>query len=206
VVKSTSRNAKISLDSQQTRILRGEIQAADRVTAVALVGFMGAGNTTVGRELARRLKWRFDDLDDLIQVAEGATIEQIFGQRGEKAFREIERRILCAALADNNAPRVLALGGGAFVDTENQATLQLARIPAVFLDAPGEELFERSAQPELVRPLRRDRSQFCQLYEERRPAYLKAAVCIQTSNKEIGQVAQEVIVALKLTPSLGASE
>jgi len=68
---------------------------------VTLVGFMGAGKTTVGRELAKRLAWRFDDLDDLIQAAQGNTIEQIFQDRGEKAFREIERRILSATLANN---------------------------------------------------------------------------------------------------------
>ena len=112
---------------------------------------MGAGKTTVGRELAKRLAWRFDDLDDLIQAAEGNTIEQIFQDRGEKAFREIERRILSATLANNTSPRVLALGGGAFVDAENQTLLQSARVPAVFLDAPVEELFARSEQLEIFR-------------------------------------------------------
>src|SRR6266496_4404479 len=137
VVKSTSRNAKISLDSEHTRIPCGPAPTAGaRLTLVTLVGFMGAGKTTVGRELAKRLAWRFDDLDDLIQSAEGNTIEQIFQQRGEKAFREIERRILSATLANNTSQQVLALGGGAFVDTGNQVLLQSARIPAVFLDAP----------------------------------------------------------------------
>jgi shikimate kinase len=204
VVKSTSRNAKISLDSQQTRI--PERAAQGRVIAVALVGFMGAGKTTVGRELARRLAWRFDDLDDLIQSAEGSTIEQIFQQRGEPGFREIERRILSTTLAGNVSSRVLALGGGAFVDVENRATLHNARIPAVFLDAPAEELFQRSAQPEIVRPMRQDRGQFGRLYQQRRPEYLKAAICLQTSGKDIVTVAEEIIAKLKLTLSSGASE
>jgi shikimate kinase len=176
------------------------------LTAVTLVGFMGAGKTTVGRELARRLAWRFDDLDDLIQAAEGDTIEQIFQQRGEQAFREIERRILSATLASYSSPRVLGLGGGAFVDAESQALLQSARIPAVFLDAPVEELFERSGEPEIVRPLRRDYAQFCQLYEQRRPAYLKAPICVQTSRRDVGSVAEEIIATLKLIPGPGASE
>ena len=207
MVKSTSRNAKISLDSEHTRISCGPTQTAGaRLTLVTLVGFMGAGKTTVGRELAKRLAWRFDDLDDLIQAAEGNTIEQIFQDRGEKAFREIERRILSATLANNTSPRVLALGGGAFVDAENQTLLQSARVPAVFLDAPVEELFARSEQMEIVRPLRRDRDQFCQLYEQRRPAYLRAAICIQTSGKEIGSVAEEIIASLNLVPNSGACE
>ena len=166
--------------------------------AVALVGFMGAGKTTVGQELARRLAWRFHDLDDLIQVAEGATIEQIFEQRGEKAFREMERRILSTILGSNTSPLVLALGGGAFVDTENQSLLRSAKVPAVFLDAPVEELFFRSEQAEIMRPLRRSRDQFGQLYEERRPQYLRAAICLQTSGKEIRSIAEEIIDVLKL--------
>jgi shikimate kinase len=168
------------------------------VTAVALVGFMGAGKTTVGQELARRLNWRFHDLDDLIQATEGTTIEQIFHQRGEKAFREVERRILASALTDHSSPLVLALGGGAFVDPENQSLLRSAGVPAVFLDAPVEELFARSEQPEIVRPLRRDRRQFCALYERRRPEYARASVCVQTSGKEIRAVAEDIIQELKL--------
>ena len=176
-----------------------------RASVVALVGFMGAGKTTVGQELARRLGWRFQDLDDLIQASEGTTIEQIFDQRGETAFREVERRILSLslALANSGSPLVLALGGGAFVDTGNQELLASAGVPTVFLEAPAEELFERSEQPGIVRPLRRDRDQFRALYEQRRPEYLRAAVCVQTSGKEISAVADEIISALKLNGGEG---
>ena len=207
MVKSTSRNAKISLDSQESGTVRGAVRTAGAgVTCVALVGFMGAGKTTVGRELATRLGWRFDDLDDLIQAVEGNTIQQIFETRGEPAFREMERRILSATLANHTSPRVLALGGGAYVHPENQAILESARIPAVFLDASAEELFERSAQPEVVRPLRMDREQFSELYQQRRPAYSNAAMCVQTSGKDVGAVAEEIISALKLVPGRGVSE
>jgi shikimate kinase len=173
------------------------------VIAVALVGFMGAGKTTVGQELARRLNWRFHDLDDLIQATEGTSIEQIFQQHGEKAFREVERRILASALTNHSSALVLALGGGAFVDVENQRLLSSSGVAAVFLEAPVEELFERSQQPEAVRPLRRSRDQFCALYEKRRPEYEKAAIRVQTSGKKIGAVAEEIIQALKLNPGEG---
>ena len=92
------------------------------------------------------------------------------------------------------------------MDAENQTLLQSARVPAVFLDAPVEELFARSEQLEIVRPLRSDRDQFCALYQQRRPAYLRAAICIQTSGKEIGSVAEEIIASLNLVPGPGASE
>lgn len=167
---------------------------------MALVGFMGAGKTTVGQELARRLNWRFHDLDDLIQATEGTTIEQIFQQRGEKAFREVERRILASALTNDASALVLALGGGAFVEPENQRLLRSAGVPAVFLDAPVEELFARSEQSEIVRPLRRDRAHFCALYESRRREYEKAAIRVQTSDKEIASIAEEIVSALNLKP------
>jgi shikimate kinase len=92
------------------------------------------------------------------------------------------------------------------VDPENQAILESAKIPAVFLDASAEELFDRSGQPDVLRPLRMDRDQFCRLYEQRRPAYSNAAICVQTSGKDVGAVAEEIITALKLVPGRGVSE
>jgi len=159
---------------------------------------MGAGKTTVGQELARQLNWRFDDLDDLIEAAAGTRIGQIFKQSGENAFREVECSILASTLAGGDLPRVLALGGGAFLDAGNQLRLRSKDIATVFLDAPVEELFTRSDQPDVVRPLRSDRDQFYRLYEQRRPEYLKAAFCVQTSGREIGSIAEEIIETLKL--------
>jgi shikimate kinase len=167
--------------------------------AVALVGFMGAGKTTVGRALAARLGWRFDDLDDLIEAREGRSVEQIFRLQGEPAFRDLERRVVRATLtATGSASRVLALGGGAFLEEQVRESLREAAIPAVFLDASVEELFTRSEQPEVVRPLRRDREQFRRLYEERRPAYLQAALRIETEGKLVAAVVEEVISGLNL--------
>jgi shikimate kinase len=183
--------------------------------AVSLVGFMGAGKTTVGRALAARLGWRFDDLDDLIAARERSRVEQIFRLQGEPAFRDLERRVVRETLtATGSAFRVLALGGGAFLEEQVRETLREAEIPAVFLDASVEELFSRSEQPEVVRPLRRDREQFCRLYEERRPAYLQAALRIETGGKLVAAVVEEVISGLNLvakplprsSPGLGECE
>jgi len=169
--------------------------------AVSLVGFMGAGKTTVGRALAERLGWRFEDLDDVIQAREGRSVDEIFRQRGESGFRELERRVVREILATAQfEPLVLALGGGAFVEEQVQRTLRDAEVPAVFLDCEVEELFRRSEQPDVVRPLRRDRNQFCQLYELRRPAYLKARVRIETGGKVVAAVVEEIISGLKLVP------
>lgn len=168
--------------------------------AISLVGFMGAGKTTVGRALATRLGWRFEDLDDVIQAREGRSIEQIF-QQGESAFRDLERMAVREVLMTaNSAPLVLALGGGAFVEEQVQETLRDAKIPAVFLDAEVEELFRRSEQPGVIRPMRRDRDHFSQLYAQRRTAYLKAELHIETGGKAVATVIEEIIVGLGLIP------
>jgi shikimate kinase len=175
--------------------------------AVALVGFMGAGKTTVGQELAARLGWRFEDLDQLIEARERRTIEQIFREDGEAEFRRMEGSAVRDAIGSlNHGSLVLALGGGAFIEPGVQNCLQEAQIPVVFLDAPVAELFRRCEQPGVERPLRRDQDQFRKLYEQRRPEYLKAAVCIETAGKKIGDVAQEIISGLILYPVSGACD
>ena len=114
------------------------------VYTVALVGFMGAGKTSVGQELARRLSWRFADLDHLIESREGRAIPQIFQQDGEQHFRNLELSVLGETLAASDSRfLVLALGGGAFVVERIRALLRERYVPAVWLDAPAEELFRR---------------------------------------------------------------
>ena len=176
-------------------------------TAVALVGFMGAGKTSVGREVAQRLGWRFVDLDEVIEKREGRSIEQIFQEDGEAAFRQIECAVAReTAKSAECEPLVLALGGGAFVDPGIRSCLKEAQIPTVFLDAPVAELFRRSEQPGVNRPLRRDPEQFERLYERRRAEYLKAAIRIETADKLIGSVAQQIISELNLVPISGACD
>ena len=96
-----------------------------------------------------------------------------------------------------------ATGGGAFVEARNQEILRTGNIPAVFLDAPVEELFRRCEQPGVARPLRRDLDQFSDLYRKRRPAYQKANLSIATAGKEIPAIVEEIIAALELSPTSG---
>jgi shikimate kinase len=161
--------------------------------AVVLVGFMGAGKTSVGRVLGQQLGWAFEDLDDRIQTREKRTIEAIFREFGEAEFRRAEHAALGELLAElGSSPRVVALGGGAFVQAENAALLKQAGVPVVFLDAPVAELFRRCQQEMVERPLRRDQTHFQHLYETRRPRYLAATVRIETGGKDVQAVAEEV--------------
>ena len=167
--------------------------------SVFLVGFMGAGKSSVGLALSRKLGWPFEDLDERIQVQEGRSIEQIFEQSVEAAFRQIEHAALRSLLQELGAsPRVVAVGGGAFAPN-NAALLEEAGFPAIFLDAPVEELFRRCQEQQVERPLRRDLDEFRRLYASRRPCYLKAAVHIETGGKNIESVAAEAIKSLELT-------
>ncbi len=166
---------------------------------VFLVGFMGAGKTSVGRALAARLGWRFVDLDERVEHARGRRIADIFREQGEPAFRRIETEVLSELLAElRGAPgAAVALGGGAFVQAENALLLAAFGAPVVFLDAPVEELRRRCYGGD-ARPLCRDENQFRQLYEARRRGYMAAGFRVETGNKTVRQVAAEVAQRLGL--------
>jgi shikimate kinase len=186
-------------------VLPHSVQKAHSAMAVALVGFMGAGKTTVGQALGLRLGWRFIDLDKLIETREGRSIEQIFQESGESFFRRVEHGLLRDSLEALSDPTVLALGGGAFAQAANCELLASANVPVVFLDAPIEELFRRCEQPGVVvRPLRRSLDEFRELYNYRRPSYRKAQLQIATGNREISSIGEEIISGLGLIPASGA--
>ena len=166
---------------------------------MVLVGFMGAGKSSVGAALSRRLGWPFEDLDERIQAREQRSIEEIFRQSGEAAFRQLEHAALGSLVAELGAsPRVVAVGGGAFAQADNASLLEGAGLLSIFLDASVEELFRRCRQQQVDRPLRGDLNEFRRLYESRRPCYLKAGLRIDTAGKDVDRVAAEVIDSLGL--------
>jgi shikimate kinase len=166
---------------------------------LVLVGFMGAGKTTVGQAVAERLGWRFADLDRLIETREGRTVPQIFAEDGEEWFRRLECKALEEVVAAPDSQfLVLALGGGAFVSKHIRDLLAAHDIPTVWLDAPAEELFRRCEQPEVVRPLRRSFQEFSELYEQRLSSYRQAYLHVVTNAKEISAVVDEIVEELAL--------
>ncbi|HEV8048944.1 MAG TPA: shikimate kinase [Terriglobales bacterium] len=167
--------------------------------SIFLVGFMGAGKTTVGRALSRRLGLPFEDLDERIQQREGKTIERIFRESGEAGFRKAETAALREVLADFRlSTGVVALGGGAFVQPENAALIEQVKAHSIFLDAPVDELLRRCDGENKERPLRQDAKQFRELYEKRRLSYMKAAIRIDTDGKDVDAIAAEVACSLGL--------
>jgi shikimate kinase len=146
--------------------------------AVALVGFMGAGKSAVGRELAAALSLTLVDTDDLIAV-EAGPIDDIFRECGESGFRRLEAQVVTGALdAALERPCVLALGGGAVLSAAVREAL--ARLPhVVWLTAPLDVLWARAGMPgEPRRPLAVDEAAFRRLLATREPLYRQVATLI----------------------------
>jgi len=174
------------------------------VQSVLLVGFMGAGKTTAGSALAARLHCDFEDLDQRIERREGRTVPEIFRDSGEAQFRRAERAALRELLDElrGGAQKVVALGGGAFIQTANAKLIEASGVPTVFLDAPVEELWRRCCEQAhsqgMQRPLLNSLQGFRKLYEVRQPKYLKASMRLDTSGKDINGIVAAIVEALGL--------
>ena len=164
---------------------------------IYIVGFMGAGKSTVGRHLARRLGWSFFDTDEEIETAEKTSIVEIFSSRGEPAFRQIESDILRQHVRwiERGRPAVLALGGGAFTVPANRQLLANNGV-SVWLDCPFETVQRRVAQAS-HRPLARDPKAFAALYADRRECYSQADIHLPVESDD-----PEITVAALMTHPL----
>jgi shikimate kinase len=162
---------------------------------IALVGMMGAGKSTVGRRLAKRLGLPFVDADDEIEAAAGLSIAAIFERYGEPYFREGERRVLARLI--EGPPRVIATGGGAFMDPETRA-LMLARCIAIWLDVAVEILAERVARRD-HRPLLKDQDPLDRLRDLaalRNPIYAQAHIAISGGALAHDKTVELIVAAL----------
>jgi len=175
---------------------------------VVLIGFMGAGKSSVGRILGEQLGWTFEDLDERIERREQRRVPEIFLESGELGFRRVEHTALKEVVRElrAGAARIVALGGGAFAQAQNARLIEAAGVPTVFLDADVEELWRRCRQQADVqgmeRPLLGSLASFRSLYQARRPSYLKALFRQETGGKTVKQIAAEMAQVLGLDRSI----
>ena len=158
---------------------------------VVLVGFMGAGKTTVGRILAERLGLPFVDCDVLIEQRQGRPIKDIFETEGEEFFRELEHRTVTGLLQGQDA--VVALGGGALGDVRTREALRNARV--VYLRVSYDEALGR-VRSDKFRPMLR-RPDLAAVYDARATVYEETAdVTVDTDGRHPDEVAQTVLERL----------
>ncbi len=156
---------------------------------IYLVGFMGAGKTTVARALSKRLHWKHEDIDERIVERERRDIATIFRQEGEPYFRGIERQELVALLGVRGV--VVATGGGTIVDPVTRG-LMLRDGAVIWLDAPLTTILER-VPLDGRRPLASDRLEMERLYNQRLMAYGEAHLRLDASRSSVEELVDQII-------------
>ncbi len=163
---------------------------------IVLVGLMGAGKTTVGRRLAQRMRLPFVDADHEIEAAADMTISDIFERFGEPYFRDGERRVI-ARLIDGT-PKVIATGGGAFLNEATRALI-LDQAIAIWLDAEPAVLADRVRRRD-TRPLLRGRDPeeiLTELAALRNPFYALAPIRVQSVAAPHDTTVDEILKAIR---------
>jgi shikimate kinase len=166
---------------------------------IVLVGLMGAGKSKIGRRLAARLNLPFCDSDHEIEAAAGESIEEIFANRGERVFRDGERRVIARLLAQ--PVHVLATGGGAFMDPETRQLIG-ERGVSLWLRADLDVLVSRVSRRN-NRPLLKSgnaRAVLATLIEQRHPVYAAADVVVDSGEGSPEVTVGRAIAALAACP------
>ena len=162
---------------------------------IVLVGLMGAGKSTIGRRLAKRLGLPFADADAEIEAAAGLSISEIFERFGEAHFRDGERRVIARLIA--SGPRVIATGGGAFMDEETRVLI-LSRCTAIWIDGDVDILARRVARRG-HRPLlagKDPRLALRALAKARNPIYAEAHVAVRGDLASHERTVERIVAAL----------
>jgi shikimate kinase len=162
---------------------------------IYLVGFMACGKSTLARALARKLGWRAEDIDDLIEARERRPIADIFAVHGEPHFRALEREML--RLVQPMRHVVVATGGGTFADPDNRALINLDGL-SIWIDVPLDVLIPRIPL-DGRRPLAASRAELERLYAARVDTYRLAHVRV-SGDAPVDAVVDELLDAVKHPP------
>lgn len=159
------------------------------IDKIYLVGFMGAGKTSVAQVLATRMSWRFEDIDERVEARERMAIAEIFRTRGEAYFRALEREEIYSLLPLRHV--VVATGGGTFADADSRSAM-LADGTVVWLDVPFTDIVER-VPTDGRRPLAVDLGQLEQLYLARRVFYQLAHVRLDAGRGPVEELVERIL-------------
>lgn len=166
------------------------------MNTIVITGFMGCGKTKVARELARRLDTVMVDLDNEITARVGRSPAQLIVEDGEPAFRAIETDTLRHVLQNSEA-KVIALGGGAWIQEANRQLVDQYSCSSVWLDAPFELCWARIEASQEDRPLGRTRDQALVLFRQRRPVYELANVHIDVREESVQDLVSRLLHLFK---------
>jgi len=173
------------------------MQSNDAKNIICLVGMMGVGKTTIGTKIAKMLDYYFIDSDQEIEDEEKATISQIFSEKGESYFREIEAKIIAKIIA-RNEKMVLSVGGGAFINN-NLRQLIKDNCITIWLQASVKQILLRTqaknSRPLLNLPNNRKKI-ITQLIAQRTPFYQEAQFSFSSSNCNPDKIAKLIVAEI----------
>ena len=156
---------------------------------IALTGFMGAGKTTAGKKLSEKLHMDFIDVDSYIEENEGISIAEIFKNFGEDHFRSLEKKAIKKICAKNG--QIIALGGGAVLDSENTAILKQS-CTVVYLEITAETVIKRIIGDK-KRPLLKSEEEIRSLLKIRQPHYKKIADITVNANGSCDETIEIIV-------------
>jgi shikimate kinase len=162
---------------------------------IVLIGFMGSGKSTVGRELHQRLGYSLTDMDRLIEETIGKKITEIFKEEGEMVFRDFETLQLLEIAKQTEKRHIISTGGGVVIRAENRSLLRKLGY-VVWLRAPENVIFERTSRNK-DRPLlnhQNARERVSSLLAEREPWYRETAhLIVDTSGLDSSEIATGIL-------------
>lgn len=158
---------------------------------ITLIGFMGAGKSSIGKTLANDIKFELIDIDFEIERQENLTISKIFSLHGEKYFRDLENSYISSLKNVEN--KIISLGGGAYCNEDNIKILREISF-TIYLKTSYESILKRLSEEELIkRPLLKDKSNVENLLNSREKFYRQVDLILSTDNKTILEICNEIL-------------
>tara|TARA_B100000963_G_scaffold335599_1_gene329874 strand:+ start:5654 stop:6157 length:504 start_codon:yes stop_codon:yes gene_type:complete len=163
---------------------------------IVLIGMMGSGKTSVGRELAKKLNIAFIDIDQEIEEKYQMNIAKIFQTKGESFFRKIEENMSCKLI--NGKPCVVSIGGGGFLNKKIRSKIKINAI-SIWIDTELDKIYQRLNESKNKRPLlnyKNLKKSIKEIYDKRKPIYKKADYKVQIASDDKKIIVENIIKKL----------